>query len=405
MRMFGPSDFSVFDTLEHNHHRIRREPWNPYFSRQSVSRLQPLLIQPLVNKLCDRLAEHQAAGKPVVMIYAFANLTADVISEYSFPEGYHHLDQPHFHSGDYDAVMAISKMSHLLKQFGWLFPLLDSMPLWITKYISPAAYLILCRQNDLGRQANEIVKQRENLTFKETTGRPSMIRAFLDSDLPESEKTVGHMKREAQTATAAGIVTTTHALKMATFHTLANPPIFEKLMEELHQVMNDRDSDLGLHELEQMPYLMAIWYETLRMFYGVSHRLQRIFPNDALRYKNWVIPPGTPVGMTSVHVHDDEDIFPDHSTFKPERWLPLETEGQRLLKYLVSFGAGSRSCVGKELGKAEFLATMATMFWRFGRQMRLFETERERDIDIKHDYMKPAPGPESNGLMVFFDKE
>lgn len=79
--MFGFNDVSSFDTLDHDKHRMRREPWNPYFSKQQVSRLQPMLIQPLVDKFCDRLAEYQAAKRPVTMIYAFANLTSDIISE------------------------------------------------------------------------------------------------------------------------------------------------------------------------------------------------------------------------------------------------------------------------------------------------------------------------------------
>ncbi len=87
MRMFGQRDVSAFDTLDHDKHRQRREPWNPYFSKQSVSRLQPLLTQAVVEKLCTRLAEYQAAGKPAVMTHAYSCVTSDIISEYSFPQG------------------------------------------------------------------------------------------------------------------------------------------------------------------------------------------------------------------------------------------------------------------------------------------------------------------------------
>lgn len=405
MRMFGPSNHSAFDTLDHDHHRIRRGPWSQYFSKQAVSRLQPLLLQPLANKFCDRLAEYQAAEKPVVMTNAFADLSSDVISEYSFPQGHGNLDQTQFHGSDFHAVMALSKLSHLFKQFSWLYPVLLSVPLCITRYSSPLVYRFLRQEVDLLHYANEIVKQRGNPDCKETTARPSLMHAFLESDIPESEKTAEHVKREARVTIAAGTVTTTHALKMATFHVLANPPIFERLMEELQEAMTDQDSELNLQQLDHMPYLTAIWYETLRVFSGVPQRLQRVFPDHALQYKQWNIPPGTPVGMTGIHIHENEDIFPDHYAFKPERWLPLQTEGQRLLKYLAAFGAGSRVCVGKELAKAEFLTTFATMFWRFGRQMQLFDTERERDIDIKHDYFNAAPSARSNGLMVLFNKE
>jgi cytochrome P450 len=127
MRMVGGYDFSAFDTLDHDVHRMRREPWNPSFSKQSVSRLQPSLIQTGVNKLRDRLAEHQAAGKPVVMAHAYACLTVDVISEYAFPQGYGFLDRTEFNSERYQTLMTRSTMCHTLKQFGWLFPFLSSV--------------------------------------------------------------------------------------------------------------------------------------------------------------------------------------------------------------------------------------------------------------------------------------
>ncbi len=63
------------------------------------------------------------------MIYAFANLTSDISSEYSFSKGYGNLERPDFHGDGYNAWMALSKMSHLLKQFGWLFPMMYSFPL------------------------------------------------------------------------------------------------------------------------------------------------------------------------------------------------------------------------------------------------------------------------------------
>lgn len=65
MRMFGQHDVSTFDTLEHHKHRMRREPWNPYFSKASVSRLHPLLIQQCVDKLCTKVSEYQVLQKPI----------------------------------------------------------------------------------------------------------------------------------------------------------------------------------------------------------------------------------------------------------------------------------------------------------------------------------------------------
>jgi len=396
MRMFGQRDVSAFDTLDHDKHRQRGEPWNPYFSKQSVSRLQPPLIQAVVEKLYTRLAEYQAAGKPAVMTHAYSCVTSDIISEYSFPQGYNLLDQPEFDSGHYNAWMALSKMGHILKQIGWLYPILDSMPMWVTKQTSPEVYLVLQTQETLLQQAIAISKQRGYPDYKEMTSRQSMIQAFMDSSLPECLKLPERIKAEAQIAIGAGTLTTTHALKAATYHILANPAIRKQLIEELEQRIPDPSSPPNLRALEQMPYLVAIMYETLRIFYGTAHRLQRIFPDRPLQYKDTIIPPGTRISMSTVHIHDNERIFPNHYTFNPSRWQGAHPP----FKYLVPFGRGTRQCVGMELAKAEILTTLANVFRRFGREMEMFETVRERDVDTVYDVFNVIPSRESNGVMV-----
>ena len=404
--MFGQVDTSIFDTSDHDQHRVRRAPWNPYFSKQSVERLQPLLIQNLVNKLCNRLEEHRDAGKPVVMLHAYACLAADVISEYSFPEGYSFLDQREFDRKHYDAWMARTKMSHLLKHFGWLYPLLNSLPMWVTKMPSPETYIVLQQMLRLRHQTAQVfnANYQGKSHIKQWNSRPSLIEAFLDSNLPESDKTIDRIAGETQIAIVAGTLTVSHCLKHATFHILANPHIHERLMNDLEQAIPDTDAPPNLRQLESIEYLVAILYESLRNFHGVTQRLQRISPDQVIHYKDYALPPGTPISMTGVFTHDNPDIFLEPYEFRPERWLPLSTNGVRLQKYLMAFGKGSRQCVGMELGKAEVMTALATVFRRFGRKMSLVDTYREKDIDVMHDYFNPASSSQSNGLVVKFEK-
>ena len=256
-----------------------------------------------------------------------------------------------------------------------------------------------------------MVEQRKTAGTREkedregTGGRPSMIEAFLDSTLPEAEKAPERIKGEMLDAIQAGTITSSHALKLATYHILANTAIHERIMTILEREIPDPRDPPNLRELEQMDYLMAILYETLRLFHGVSQRLQRIFPDRCLQYKEWTIPPGTPMLMTSVHIHGNPTIFPGPYEFRPDRWLPLNTNGVRLQKYLVAFEKGSRSCVGMELGKAEILTALANVFRRFGRGMRLVDCVKGRDGDTVRDMFNPLASKGSNGLVVAFDKE
>lgn len=122
--------------------------------------------------------------------------------------------------------------------------------------------------------------------------------------------------------------------------------------------MNDLDgmdpAKLKWTELEQRPYLWAVVHEALRVMPGVSHRSARIARDEDLVYrtrdgkKEWVIPRGTPIGMTSMINHWDPELFPNPDEFVPERWLVDGQPNYKLQKILIAFGKGSRSCVGEK---------------------------------------------------------
>jgi cytochrome P450 len=225
---------------------------------------------------------------------------------------------------------------------------------------------------------------------------PTVFKELFDSDLPPEEITIERLAEEAQAVVGAGQVTTAHFLKMTSFHVLANPEILRKLKEELKSAMPIDGSLPPLSKLEQLPYLSAVILEGFRKSYGVTQRLPRVSPDAPLIYKDWVIPAGTPVGMTSIFMHDNPQYFPNPEMFDVDRWLKADSE-RRLEKYLVNFSKGTRSCLGMNLAKAEIFLTMAAVFHRF--DMELFETDRS-DVEIVHDYFNPLPKDDSKGVRV-----
>ena len=177
-----------------------------------------------------------------------------------------------------------------------------------------------------------------------------MMEAILTSrTLPATEKKTRRIHAEAFAAMGAGTLTMAHALMHATYHVLANPAIQARLIADLESATSDLAHPPDLRTLESIDFLMAIWYETLRIWSGTSHRLARIFPDRPLVYTGRdgqvvVIPVGTPLSMTPLHIHEDAAIFPNPYAFDPERWLPLQTNGARLQRYLAAFGKGTRAC-------------------------------------------------------------
>lgn len=123
------------------------------------------------------------------------------------------------------------------------------------------------------------------------------------------------------------VVTKTQwTLTVITVYLLSQPETLKRLSDELRQA--DANS-LPWFSLEKLPYLNAVISEGLRLSYGVSSRLPRIAPDETLVYRGhfrgqhleYLIPPGTPIGMSNGINHHNEEVFTESTRFLPERWL------------------------------------------------------------------------------------
>jgi cytochrome P450 len=195
-------------------------------------------------------------------------------------------------------------------------------------------------------------------------------------------------------------------MTVTVYHILANPSIMKNLKQELSAAKRaNGGAALNLPDLERLPYLTAVIKEGLRLAYGPSVRLPRRAPDETLRYKDWVIPAGTAVSISTLMMHHDESIYPDSKAFKPERWM--EDKSGRLDKYLFSFNGGSRICLGMNLAWAEIYLCLGALFSTFSRKeyreeddegvLELYETD-VGDVEIHRDLFFPTPRDDSEGV-------
>lgn len=137
------------------------------------------------------------------------------------------------------------------------------------------------------------------------------------------------------------------------------------------------------------------------MISGVTARLPRV-AHEPTYYQQWTIPKGTPISQGNYFVNNDPKIFPNPLSYRPERWIEAAEAGVRLEKYMVSFGRGSRSCVGVDLAWAELYLTLANVVMRF--DMVPFETIQERDVVIDRDCFVGVTKTESQGIRIHHKK-
>jgi cytochrome P450 len=138
--------------------------------------------------------------------------------------------------------------------------------------------------------------------------------------------------------------------------------------------------------------------ESLRITTLVVSRLPLVAPCDALRYKQWLIPPGTPVSMSLRDILLDESIYERPLEFLPERWLAVDGNHSRRARFHLPFGRGSRMCIGLNLAMAELYLVLGSMFRRF--DIDLYHMTRERDIDVVRDCFVGEPCRDSVGVRV-----
>ncbi|KFY46117.1 hypothetical protein V495_02642 [Pseudogymnoascus sp. VKM F-4514 (FW-929)] len=349
---------SMFGTTDHDSHRIRRAAVNPFFSKGAVRSLQPI-IDERIEALLNRFRGFQASGQPITLDYAFSAYTNDIAQEYAFARSDHRVDQDDFEPTFHKASIAGSSSGALMKQYPWVLPLMQSLPESFMTWLDPDMASYFSFQNMIKREIQEI---KSGKTDNKSADHRTIFYEIINSDLPPEEKSDARLAQDGQTVVIAGTITTAWGLCVAVFHLLSQPETLKRLKEELRTVLKGPSSPVTLATIEQLPYLTGCVQECIRLSYGVCTRLQRIAPDETLTFndgkKDWYIPPGTPVGMTSVLMHHDESVFPDSRTFLPERWIG----NPQLSKYLISFSKGTRQCIGINLAYAELYIALARIF-------------------------------------------
>ncbi|KAI0532735.1 cytochrome P450 [Xylaria digitata] len=363
-------------TVEHDLHRARRKPLEPYFSRMGISRLQPMLAEVALH-LETRLREYAGTGKIVRLDHAFTAYTGDIIGRMCLD-----TDDPG------DRFLSREDFSA-----DWL---LSPIPSEVLLWLYPRGQAFATFQEKARSNIRKAL--RSNLLNDKYV--ESLFHHVANSDMPASEKSEERLAKEAQLLLGGGTVTSARTISCAAYYILTRPDVGKKLREELKKPMTEWPARVPTWaELERLPFLQAVIKESLRVDFGVMTRLPRISPDVPLQYKQYTIPAGVPVGMSSYFMHMDPDIFPNPSDFTPERWLGT-TINPLMNRNFVPFSRGSRTCLGSNLALAEISLVLAVLFRPNGPKLELFETD-ESDVRVAHDFGVPLPKLDTKGVRAY----
>jgi cytochrome P450 len=332
---------STFNSITSDVHKMRRGAVAPFFSRRSVSTLEPMLVE-IVNKTCERLEHFRKNKTPVDLRLLFSCSTTDTITSYAFPNSFNLLDTPDMSPAWRNTFAEGLRNFHWFKHFPGLWSILRSIPDDTLIKMSPQMAVTLNWERNNQKLVREIVDTFDPHN-KVDRMHPTIFHELLASDLPEREKNYGRLWQEGSALIGAAVETTSNTLIVALYHLLQNPDKLARLKEELEAVMPNATQLTAWAKLEVLPYLTSVIKEALRMAYGTTSRFIRVAPESNLQYKDYVIPAGTAVSMTVMHLCQNPELFDEPAKFEPERWLHKSKPTD-----LYVFGRGPRMCAGQK---------------------------------------------------------
>jgi sterol 14-demethylase len=124
---------------------------------------------------------------------------------------------------------------------------------------------------------------------------------------------------------------------------LRGPGLMKRVVEELDSIYAD-GRDVSYQALREIPHLENAVKEALRL-----HPPLIWLPRTALvdfPYKDFVVPKGSIVAMSTALSNQDPDCFADPDRFDPDRFAPPREEDLKHPWAYVPFGGGRHRCLG-----------------------------------------------------------
>ncbi len=247
---------SMFTTVDHDHHRFRRELLNSFFSKRSVLELSPIMHEN-ESKLMQRFEKSYQDHKVLELTDVFAAFTADLISQYSWGVSSGFLDDENFNNSFLQAAHELAPLLHVYKFFPILGTMAKAMPRRLISRLIPKATSLLDMQNTVTQQFSSQKKPTK-------TSRKTIFDGLNDPSVPPNERTPRRLEDEGTIVLLGGTETTARVLALAAFYIYQNKPLMTKLREELRPVMPTLTTQASLTQLE--PNFSISTGCTLRVF-------------------------------------------------------------------------------------------------------------------------------------------
>ncbi|KAJ4347616.1 hypothetical protein N0V95_005263 [Ascochyta clinopodiicola] len=344
---FGvPTEYNVFSEPSIAAHAHARRPIAQLYSQTSLLSYEPF-VDTCNSILLKRLEEYAQEGKTLDVREMMQYYAFDVIGEITVGSRFGLMEDDGDKSGiigaldeslDYSAAIGLIPEWH--QRICWTLGLFGMT----TSFVRITSFV--------ATHIDDRVSGR--------TKSPSDRRDFLDKMLPleqQGKATRFHTRQAAQQNIAAGSDTTAISLTATIAFLTMYPDTLAALRRELDEATKSGalSDPATFQEAQKLPYLQAVILEAMRVHPAVGAPLARVVGPQGLQVAGKFFPPGTEVGVNAWVLHNNKTIFgEDAHVFRPERWLTGNKEERSVLdRNFLAFGAGPRTCIGKNVSMLE----------------------------------------------------
>lgn len=201
-------------------------------------------------------------------------------------------------------------------------------------------------------RVDPIINRHIQMRRKRADGRCLLdaLIAAKDADTGESMND-SQLRDEVATLFAAGHDTTAYALTWACILLAHHPQIQTRLQAEVDDFATGDDLAEPLERI-RLPYLNALWQETLRLYPTIPAAPRVCLQDTTLSTPagDVTIQQGQRMTVSIDQIHRNSEHWLEPHTFNPERFL--ENTPRHKLAYMP-FGAGERFCVGRDLAQLQ----------------------------------------------------
>lgn len=234
-----------------NHSRVRKLISHG-FAEKALLEQEPLM-QGFVDLLIQRLKERAPMGKPVDMVSWYNWTSFDIIGDLAFGEPFGCLQDSEYHpwvslifghiktAAYSNAVLRIPGAAKLLQ------------------YITPKRLL------EQRKSHFELTKAKVMKRLQRKMDRPDFLGYILRANNTEKGMSVPEIIVNSGDFIIAGSETTATLLAGCTYYLLTNPEKMAKLVAEIRGAFTS-DSEITITRVHNLPYLVAVLNETLRMY-------------------------------------------------------------------------------------------------------------------------------------------